>query len=64
MQLVKLVLKRRMPLLEAIEILGIKVTTARFIISKYKETGTFPHRKFKRRGVFRPKPKVCKEEGL
>ena len=48
MQLVKKVLKENVPLREAIEHLGLKITTARFIINKYKKNGTFPRRKLKR----------------
>ena len=55
LQLVKMVLKGRVPLSDAIEQLGLKMTTARFIINKYRETGTFPRRKFKKR---------CKKEGI
>ena len=48
MQLVKKVIKENIPLREAIEHLGLKLTTARFIINKYKKNGTFPRRKLKR----------------
>ncbi len=48
MQLVKIVLKDKVPFQEAIEQLGVKATTARFIINNYKKNGTFPHRKLKR----------------
>ena len=48
MLLVKKVLKEKVPLKDAIEILGIKLTTARFIINKYQKNGTFPRRKLKR----------------
>lgn len=34
----------------AIKKLNIKLTTARLILQKYKETGTFPMRKFKKVG--------------
>jgi len=46
--LVKMVLNKGVPLADVIGQLNIKVTTARFIIKKYKETGTFPRRKFKK----------------
>ncbi len=48
MQLVKKVLKEKVPLKEAIEQLGLKLTTAHFIINKYQKNGTFPRRKLKR----------------
>jgi hypothetical protein len=48
MLLVKKVLKEKVLLKDAIELLGIKLTTARFIINKYKNNGTFPRRKLKR----------------
>ena len=48
MLLVKKVLKEKVLLKDAIELLGIKLTTARFIINKYKKNGTFPRRKLKR----------------
>lgn len=44
----KKVLKENIPLRDAIEHLGLKLTTARFIINKYKKNGTFPRRKLKR----------------
>lgn len=59
LQLVKMVLKGRVPLSDAIEQLGLKMTTARFIINKYRETGTFPRRKFKKRCK---KQEICKLE--
>ncbi len=62
MLLVKLVLKKGVPIGEAIEELGLKITTARFIINKYKETGTFPRRKFKKRASKPKDPSVCKME--
>lgn len=34
----------------AIKKLNIKLTTARLILQRYKETGTFPMRKFKKVG--------------
>jgi transposase len=61
MQLVQLVLKKGVLLTEATQQLGIKTTTARFILNKYKETGAFPRRKFKKKGVPR-KRVVCKVE--
>lgn len=61
LQLVKMVLKSRVPISEAIEHLGLKMTTARFIINKYRETGTFPRRKFKKRSQ---KLTKCKLEDL
>jgi hypothetical protein len=45
---VKKVLKDNVSLKEAIEQLGIKLTTARFIINNYQKNGTFPRRKLKR----------------
>jgi hypothetical protein len=45
---VKKVLRENIPLGDAIEHLGLKLTTARFIINKYKKNGTFPRRKLKR----------------
>jgi hypothetical protein len=48
MLLVKKVLKEKVLLKDAIELLGIKLTTARFIINKYRKNGTFPRRKLKR----------------
>jgi hypothetical protein len=48
MLLVKKVLKENVLLKDAIELLGIKLTTARFIINTYKKNGTFPRRKLKR----------------
>ena len=48
MLLVKKVLKEKVPLKDVIELLGIKLTTARFIINKYQKNGTFPRRKLKR----------------
>ncbi len=48
MQLVKKVLKEKVPLKEAIEQLGLELTTACFIIKKYQKNGTFPRRKLKR----------------
>lgn len=48
MLLVKEVLKRGKPLNEIIQNLNIKITTARFILNKYKESGGFPRRKFKK----------------
>ena len=48
MLLVKKVLKEKVLFKDAIELLGIKLTTARFIINKYKKNGTFPRRKLKR----------------
>ena len=62
MLLVKLVLKKGVPIGEAIEELGLKITTARFIINKYKETGTFPRRKFKKRPNKPKNPSQCKME--
>lgn len=62
MLLVKLVLKKGMSIGQAIEELGLKITTARFIINKYKETGTFPRRKFKKRMCGRTQPRKCKIE--
>jgi transposase len=62
MVLVKLVLKRGVPISEAIEELGLKITTARFIINKYKETGTFPRRKFKKRASKPKQLPSCKLE--
>jgi transposase len=59
--LVKLVLKKGVPIGEAVEELGLKITTARFIINKYKETGTFPRRKFKKRANKGRVP-ACKQE--
>jgi transposase len=62
MLLVKLVLKKGVPIAEAIEELGLKITTARFIINKYKETGTFPRRKFKKRPNKTKDSRICKQE--
>ncbi len=44
----KKVLKEKVPLKEAIEQLGLKLTTARFIIKKYQKNGKFPRRKLKK----------------
>jgi hypothetical protein len=33
-----------------IQDLDIKITTARFIINKYKESGSYPRRKFRKTG--------------
>ena len=46
--LVKMVLKEGIPLFDAVEKLGIKVTTARFIINRFRKNGSFPRRKYKR----------------
>jgi hypothetical protein len=43
-----MVLKQKVPLKVAVEKLGIKITTARFIIGKFRKNGTFPRRKYKR----------------
>lgn len=48
MDLVKEVLKKGKNLTDVIKTLGIKITTARFIINKYKESGSYPCRKFKK----------------
>jgi len=55
MLLVKMVLKKGIPLTDVIDQLNIKITTARFILNKYKETGTFPRRKFKKQLNFKTK---------
>lgn len=47
MLLVKKVLKENVLLKDAIELLGIKLTTARFIINMYRKNRTFPRRKSK-----------------
>lgn len=47
MTLVQLVLKKGVPLIDAIKELGIKATTARFIIKNYRKTAGFPRKKFK-----------------
>jgi transposase len=62
MLLVKLVLKKGVPISQAIEEIGLKITTARFIINKYKETGTFPRRKFKKRVSGKNHTQTCKVE--
>lgn len=60
MLLVKLVLKKGIPLGEAVNQLSLKITTARFIINKYKETGTFPRRKFRKCGKIKKSVPKCK----
>jgi hypothetical protein len=61
MLLVKEVLKRGKPLNEIIKQLNIKITTARFILNKYKESGAFPRRKFRKCG-YRKKGSLVKRE--
>lgn len=48
--LVKLVHNQGESISSTIKKLKIKLTTARLILQKYKETGTFPMRKFKKVG--------------
>lgn len=43
-----MVLKKKIPLKEAVEKLGIIATTARFIIKKFQKDGSFPRRKYRR----------------
>lgn len=45
-----MVLEEGFSIANAIKKLSIKLTTARLIIQKYKETGMFPMRKFKKVG--------------
>ena len=45
--LIRMVLRKNIPLKEAVEKLGIKIPTARFIINKYRKNGSFPRRKYK-----------------
>jgi hypothetical protein len=48
--LVRLVLEEGLSLAHSIKKLKLKLTTARLILHKYKETGAFPMRKFKKMG--------------
>lgn len=45
-----MVFKNGFTIARAIKKLNIKLTTARLILQKYKETGLFPMRKFKKVG--------------
>ncbi len=45
-----MVFKNGLTIARAIKKLNIKLTTARLILQKYKETGLFPMRKFKKVG--------------
>ena len=62
MQLVKEVLKKGKPLGDVIKDLNIKITTARFIINKYKESGSYPRRKFRKNSANKRKTSVKVEE--
>ena len=44
----RMVLKKNISLKEAVQKLGIKITTARFIIKIFRKEGDFPRRKYKR----------------
>lgn len=46
--LINLVTKEGYSIAKAIKKLSLKLTTARFILQKYRESGTFPMKKFKR----------------
>lgn len=48
--LVKLVIKEGYSLASAVKQLRLKLSTARFILQKYKQHGTFPMKKFKKSG--------------
>lgn len=41
-------IEEQLPISQAIKRLTLKLTTARLILQKYKETGAFPMRKFKK----------------
>jgi transposase len=49
-QLVRMVQEEGQSIANSIKKLKIKLTTARLILQKYKETGTYPMRKFKKVG--------------
>lgn len=43
-----MVTKEGFSIARAIKKLGLKLTTARFILQKYKESGTYPMKQFKK----------------
>lgn len=46
--LINMVTKEGFSIARAIKKLGLKLTTARFILQKYKESGTYPMKQFKK----------------